>query len=135
MNRRGFFAMIPAAIASVAVAPKLKALVEPQKIGKPISLRRPYSHKEVADALSFYMGKQWPEEEQELRLRQGRPCLVINRIPEFFAKAVAIEGESDNDRLLVDVVRRHRDEQMMYNYMASTNLELANHRCISTTSA
>ncbi len=35
------------------------------------------------DDLNFRIGKQWPDNIQQDRERDGRPCLVINRLPQF----------------------------------------------------
>ncbi len=38
---------------------------------------------EAYEDLNFRAGKQWPEEIEKERAEEGRPCLTINRIPQF----------------------------------------------------
>jgi hypothetical protein len=39
--------------------------------------------KQALEDLEFRAGKQWPDEIKQDRERDGRPCLVINRLPQF----------------------------------------------------
>lgn len=39
--------------------------------------------KEALDDLEFRAGNQWPEEIKKLRTSENRPCLTVNRIPQF----------------------------------------------------
>lgn len=86
---------------------------------------------EIAEAENFCNGfHQWPEDVVERRNTDGRPTLVINRLPSLVHAAVTASlkiGElvSDDDERLVTfhIVQRNRDAQKIYNYMRSQMAE------------
>ncbi|HOK45914.1 MAG TPA: portal protein, partial [Bryobacteraceae bacterium] len=39
--------------------------------------------RDFLEDLQFYAGRQWPDQIEAERLRAGRPCLTINRLPQF----------------------------------------------------
>jgi hypothetical protein len=89
--------------------------------------------------LAFYFGDQWPAEAKAARLAQGRPCLVFNRIPGIVHAITAKrQGEgrgltmAQTEDLMVEVVRKTRDSQIMLNYLRSTQVELVNSRFFGT---
>lgn len=43
---------------------------------------------EALDDLRFVSGEQWPDEIKHQRDTDGRPCLVVNRLPQFVAQVV-----------------------------------------------
>ena len=85
---------------------------------------------ERADALAFYHGEQWPPEVAKKRREQGRPCLVVNKLPELVDIAIKdIEARggtvSPKERmeLILQAVRNNRDTQTYYNYWMSHEAE------------
>lgn len=103
--------------------------------------RRPASEEERKEAIDFYNGYgQWDRTIEKDRHVKCRPTLTINRLPELLAAAIANDpaysGRHSGEMLSVSeteeielakvlLVRRNRDAQMMYNYMASTQVEFA----------
>jgi len=84
---------------------------------------------EFAKAVEFYEGRQWPQDVLEFRAqRPPRPTLVVNRLPDLVAVALA---KSDGDlnpqsrtRLIVILTRQNQDAQMAYNYVVSAFVEM-----------
>jgi len=97
----------------------------------------PTDWKATAEMLDFYNGKQqWDPEHQEQRERQGRPCLVVNMLPQLYALAIAgvhprldsyLSGQYAEgcERLKCWIAHRNRDAQKLYNYMCSHVVEMA----------
>jgi hypothetical protein len=46
------------------------------------------NRKDALDDLRFYAGEQWPDDVKTSRSLEGRPCLVMNRLPEFVSLVV-----------------------------------------------
>jgi hypothetical protein len=103
------------------------------------SVSRELTDEEKAEALKFYDGDQWPEE--VAAVREGRPCCVVNRLPELVAAAIAKEfgsfmpGEvlpaqvaADIETLKIVITRQNRDAQMLYNYLISAYVEIISNR-------
>ncbi len=98
-----------------------------------------FTAQEENEALFFYDGDQWLDHVKHERLRHGRPCLVVNRIPALVAAAISKDPEfslkpgrcysghqeEQLTRLKVITVRRNMDAQRVYNYMVSCAAELA----------
>jgi hypothetical protein len=99
---------------------------------------RPVSEEERKEALAFYNGEQWDSAIEKARLEKQRPTLVLNRLPELLAAALAndpmynriLPGQclSTAEREEIELakvllVRRNRDAQKMYNYEASARAE------------
>lgn len=130
------------------------ALESPLTVSSVIaSASRELTAEEKADALKFYDGDQWPEDVKALRsgmpFGEGmprnppRPCLVVNRLPELVATAIANEygphfiaaGEAipaelaaELETLKIVITRQNRDAQMLYNYLISTYAEIISQR-------
>jgi len=101
--------------------------------------RNPISDKERAEALRFYEGEdQWDGQVKAERLIRHRPTLTINRLPELIAAAISndphynrrlpgatlsVSQAQELEDAKVLLVRRNREAQMIYNYMASTQVE------------
>jgi hypothetical protein len=85
--------------------------------------------------LEFSSGKQWPDEVKSERERDGRPCLVINRIPQFIQqvtndqrqnrpsiKVHAVDDSADDDTAkVIQGLIRHIE----YNSSADTAYDTA----------
>lgn len=85
---------------------------------------------ETAALLDFYEGHQWPALIRYQRVT--RPCLVVNRLPEIVALAIArcptpLSAE-DLRALKIAVTRENKDAQMLYNYTLSAFAEHLSHR-------
>jgi len=80
--------------------------------------------------LRFYTGEQWDPKVAQRRKSEGRPCLIINRLPgmvsRILAKATTTQqnDEKYRTRVAVEVTRRNRDAQIIYNWMVSNVAEL-----------
>ncbi len=98
----------------------------------------PMTDEERASALRFYEGVQWPEDIKAKRMAQHRPILVVNRLPELVAAALAKEygafapGEAlplsvqrDIAQVKAVIAHENRDAQMVYNYLVSALVEQA----------
>ena len=78
------------------------------------------------------LGKQWPDDIEQQRRREGRPCLVVNRLPTFIRQVVndarqnkpaitvlAVDGNADYDTAqviggLIRAIERHSQASIAY---------------------
>lgn len=63
---------------------------------------------EALDDLKFLHGEQWPEDVKNLRKEESRPCLTINRLPQFIAQ-VANDQRQNRPSVRVLPVDDHAD--------------------------
>lgn len=101
-----------------------------------------FSADDVAKALKFYGGDQWPEGPKIQRKVLGRPFVTVNRLPLLVAasleaswragsnyftrvpsRSLSEEQEKSLARLKVIITRRNWDAQEMYNYLCSNLVE------------
>jgi len=128
MTRKSFFAALLAPVVArfapkgetITVSPIMRLDYRPGLPFTPV----------VAEALDFYRGNQWPAAIKHAREIVGRPVLVHNKIAGYVNETVnqmrlAGKAVSDSEReaIIVDVVRKHRDEQMLHNLMVSNLAE------------
>ena len=59
--------------------------------------------RDALDDLKFRAGEQWPEELKRDREADNRPCLVINRMPQF-VKQITNDQRQNNPSIKVDPV-------------------------------
>jgi hypothetical protein len=85
---------------------------------------------ETLAADKFFSGEQWDEQLRDRRMDEGRPCLVINRLPGLAACAIQASNDAgqpitelDKAILRIVLVRRNGDAQRFYNFMASAIAE------------
>ena len=147
MNRRLFFRALagaPVAAASAATTParasgvSLAPFPHPWRVDQPndmtvgaeaiLLMGSRVAPSEFDDLLDFYHGNQWDAKIRRLREAEGRPCLVVNRLPALAAVAIAYARHtlSENERmaLAVTIAHRNQDAQRLHNYIASADAEV-----------
>lgn len=130
MNRRSFFSAIGAIAATAAVDPE-RLLWTPGKKLISIPKAGSWMEDEFQKDLAFLSGQQWPADILKERVKMGRPCLVVNRLPDIVLQKAAAHTEKTGEtpttlhlkRLISGTVREHRDIQMVLNYVASAEAE------------
>jgi hypothetical protein len=113
-------------------------------LGDPLDHNRPlswwatgplFSESEYRDAMEFHHGLQWPLDVLEMRTRQGRATLVINKIASIIDRAIAVSHErgepieltdADWRRVFVNAYRRNKDAQLHFNTLISSQAEMMN---------
>ncbi len=139
LNRKAFFksllaafglAALPAAnklepisVDEVLVIPKTRCIQE--FIASEDNLPE---EKEIRVALDFYRGNQWEWSQMRTRLAAGRPCIVVNRLPQYAHEFERnSEGVTDEEHriFIALLVRKLRDQQVMLNYFTTLKAELA----------
>lgn len=87
------------------------------------------SDAERAKLLDFYHGNQWDENHVRERDANQRPSLVVNRLPGLVSISLAMTKtpvmQEEMENLKIAVTMRNRDAQRAYNYMVSTEAEMA----------
>jgi hypothetical protein len=140
-NRRSFFGMLFAPLLT-----RLKAKTQPGTAptsGVAIAARQRWEEAQTHwdEDYAFYMGAQWAPAAITNRKDEGRPCFVFNKIGVIVARRLFKEGLTScfwvgscpihgntithqHKRLITEAVSRHRDDQVLYNYVRTTEAEL-----------
>lgn len=66
------------------------------------------NRKEALDDLEFLSGKQWPDDIKNNRDQDGRPCLTINRLPQF-TRQITNDQRMNRPSIKVNPVDDHAD--------------------------
>ncbi len=129
MTRRTLFSALAGMLSSAGLDPERLLWIPGKKL---ISIPAQSVMDQWKLDLAFYNGDQWPAEIRREREAAGRPCIMFNRIANIVT-ALEFErnirpltpfGRNPEWRALVsEVVRKHRDNQMLYNFYASATAE------------
>jgi hypothetical protein len=144
MDRRGFFGALAAFGASQL--PKIGVAVQKPPADKwfgvpsysGVTARMILAGQPVADPLEvkaarrFYAGEQWHREIELQRMKDARPCLVINKLPAIVLQVSVNTRKSERrelsasemDQVIAVVVRQNRDAQIIYNIARSAEAEV-----------
>lgn len=127
MNRRLFLGSL---IAGATLDPERLLWIPGKKL---ISIPAPAPvsifafEEEFRRAVAFYNGDQWEPDVAEARRRMGRPAFVFNRMPmvvdSMCRERNIIPYGREWETVVVEAYRKHRDNQVMVNFMISNYME------------